>query len=90
MGTTRIDKNTSAPKTARSTNSTKKTTAKPLEKTTVKALEMTAVERREPAPSLNYQTIAQRAYEIFIQRGRANGQDLEDWLRAERELNQRH
>ena len=27
-----------------------------------------------------------RAYEIYIERGREAGRDLEDWLRAEKEL----
>lgn len=27
--------------------------------------------------------IAAKAYELFEQRGRANGQDLDDWLKAE-------
>ncbi|TMJ71995.1 MAG: DUF2934 domain-containing protein [Alphaproteobacteria bacterium] len=30
--------------------------------------------------------IARRAYEIFEQRGRLHGHDLDDWLQAEREL----
>ncbi len=30
--------------------------------------------------------IAQRAYELYEQRGRQDGWDLEDWLKAEREL----
>lgn len=30
--------------------------------------------------------IAQRAYELYEQRGRQDGRDLEDWLKAEREL----
>jgi hypothetical protein len=30
--------------------------------------------------------IAQRAYELYLARGGADGQDLEDWLVAEREL----
>ncbi len=30
--------------------------------------------------------IAQRAYELYDQRGRQDGQDLEDWLNAEHEL----
>lgn len=30
--------------------------------------------------------IAQRAYELFQERGREDGHDLDDWLRAEREL----
>jgi HSP20 family protein len=35
------------------------------------------------------QAIARRAYEFFEGRGRALGHDLEDWLRAELELNRR-
>jgi Protein of unknown function (DUF2934) len=27
-----------------------------------------------------------RAYEIYLERGRSDGQDLEDWLQAEKEL----
>ena len=30
--------------------------------------------------------IAQRAYELYEQRGRQDGQALEDWVKAEREL----
>jgi hypothetical protein len=30
--------------------------------------------------------IRQRAFEIFLARGGTSGQDVEDWLRAEREL----
>jgi hypothetical protein len=30
--------------------------------------------------------IALRAYELFLQRGGQHGQDFEDWLAAEREL----
>ena len=30
--------------------------------------------------------IAERAYEIFLVRGGTDGQDVEDWLRAEAEL----
>lgn len=30
-----------------------------------------------------------RAYELFEQRGRAEGHDLEDWLQAEAEITQR-
>ena len=45
---------------------------------------MTAVGRsRRPVTE---DQIRLRAYEIFLARGAAPGQDLEDWLRAEREL----
>ena len=30
--------------------------------------------------------IARRAYELFIERGAQHGNDLDDWLRAEREV----
>lgn len=30
--------------------------------------------------------VAQRAYEIYLARGGVDGQDLDDWLNAEREL----
>ena len=32
------------------------------------------------------QRIRQRAYELYEQRGRTDGHDLDDWLRAEREI----
>jgi len=31
-------------------------------------------------------SVTQRAYELFLARGREHGCDLDDWLRAEREL----
>jgi hypothetical protein len=30
--------------------------------------------------------IAERAYHLYLERGRVDGHDLEDWLRAEAEL----
>ena len=38
----------------------------------------------DPAPAR--EAIAVRAYELFLERGGADGDDLGDWLRAEREL----
>lgn len=32
--------------------------------------------------------IQERAYEIYVQRGRIDGFDLADWLQAEEELNE--
>jgi hypothetical protein len=32
------------------------------------------------------ETIEQRAYELYLERGGENGDDLTDWLTAEREL----
>lgn len=40
----------------------------------------------QTAPSPSYDTIRVRAYELYLARGGAHGQDLEDWLAAEREL----
>ena len=36
--------------------------------------------------AVDHAHIAQRAYELYEQRGRQDGRDLEDWLKAEREL----
>lgn len=37
-----------------------------------------------PGPS--HEEVERRAYEIYVARGGIHGQDLEDWLQAEREL----
>jgi hypothetical protein len=39
--------------------------------------------------TLSHEAIAQRAYELFLQRGQAHGHALDDWLQAERELRKR-
>jgi hypothetical protein len=44
-----------------------------------------AVSPDEPA----IEEIQARAYESYVQRGRLDGFDLEDWLQAEKELKQR-
>lgn len=36
--------------------------------------------------AVDHHHIAQRAYELYEQRGRQDGQDLQDWLKAEHEL----
>lgn len=38
----------------------------------------------------NPDDIAQRAYEIYLERGREDGHAIEDWLIAEEELRQQH
>ena len=43
-----------------------------------------AIAPHEPA----IEEIRARAYEVYVQRGRIDGLDLEDWLRAEQELKQ--
>jgi hypothetical protein len=40
------------------------------------------IERKE----LSKEDIAHRAYELFVQRGNAPGNDIEDWVKAEKEL----
>ena len=47
----------------------------------------TAAEEREGLlHSSREQEIRNRAYEIYLQRGEQSGDELEDWLQAEREL----
>jgi hypothetical protein len=47
----------------------------------------TAVEESERLPqSTHEQEIRNRAYEIYLQRGAESGYEVEDWLRAEREV----
>ena len=47
----------------------------------------TAVEEQEQlVPSTSEQDIRHRAYEIYLKRGGQPGNELEDWLQAEREL----
>jgi hypothetical protein len=48
-----------------------------------------AIPRKSRASKAAAPTIEQiqfRAYEIFLERGGAAGNEIEDWLRAEREL----
>ena len=40
------------------------------------------IERKE----LSKKDVAHRAYELYTQRGCAPGKDIEDWVRAEKEL----
>jgi hypothetical protein len=45
---------------------------------------------QEPAPQgvVARDAIALRAYELFHERGRTPGGELDDWLRAEREMHE--
>jgi hypothetical protein len=36
--------------------------------------------------SANHHDIARRAFELYCDRGREHGRDLDDWLQAEHEL----
>jgi hypothetical protein len=41
----------------------------------------------DPRPSgLSLEEIRLRAYEIYVERGTTDGQDLEEWFQAEKEL----
>lgn len=44
------------------------------------------VEMLESPSKPTSEEIACRAYEIYLERGDAQGSDIEDWLQAEREL----
>jgi hypothetical protein len=59
-------------------------TGKSPAKRTTKLRETAADAQAIAAPS--HADIATRAYERFLQRGGQHGQDFEDWLTAEREL----
>lgn len=41
---------------------------------------------RHTRRTVSREEIARRAYELFKDRGRVDGHDLDDWLQAEREL----
>ncbi len=45
-------------------------------------------EEKQPngSPLINEDVIAQRAYALYLARGAQDGHDMEDWLQAEREL----
>jgi hypothetical protein len=39
-----------------------------------------------PDVPLSHERVAERAYELYVERGSEDGHDVEDWLRAEAEL----
>jgi hypothetical protein len=43
-------------------------------------------DRHTPTEGPSREKIAQRAYELYLARGGADGSEQEDWLQAEREL----
>jgi hypothetical protein len=49
-------------------------------------IETTEAETTEALSSPSIELIQQRAYEIYLERGDAEGSEIEDWLQAEREL----
>ena len=48
-----------------------------------------AASQQRQNPSPNIDDIRQRAYELYEQRGREDGRDVDDWLRAEDEIKRR-
>lgn len=46
--------------------------------------EVAMIARREPS----VEKIARRAHELYVQRGGEHGRDVEDWVRAEKELSE--
>ena len=50
---------------------------------TAKERSLRVVERRT---EITQEDIAQRAYQLFLKRGCEDGDDVEDWLEAERQL----
>ena len=74
-------------------STTKRNTKRPpanaaAETTTVESTSVgaTSVETRTPS----HEEIAQRAFELYLARGRTHGRAQEDWLSAERELRARY
>ena len=51
-----------------------------------KARKDARTDQAEPHYQPTFEQIQVRAYEIYIQRGRTDGFDLDDWLQAENEL----
>jgi hypothetical protein len=38
------------------------------------------------SPTIEREKIAQRAYQIYEQRGKVHGSDFDDWMKAEQEM----
>lgn len=49
-------------------------------------IEIEQAERNEPSGLPEREAIEARAYGFFLERGAGHGKDLDDWLRAEREI----
>ncbi len=47
---------------------------------------LSATHRESKRKSITEDDVRRRAYELYLQRGGAPGNDLADWLQAEREL----
>jgi hypothetical protein len=74
-------------------NLTGKTPSKRASRLTAQQLATVAPAPAKPAPTQTFnrlaptrEAIAQRAYELWLARGCAHGNDVGDWLEAERQL----
>ncbi len=57
----------------------------------MKSPKQTSSSTQRPTTELTTEEqIRGRAYELYEHRGRENGHDLDDWLRAEAEINSQH
>ena len=56
---------------------------------TAKAPRASKAKAAEPVPSLA-DALRRRAYELHLERGGTHGGDLDDWLRAEQEVQAQH
>ena len=82
--TTKAMARKSTQRTAKSNSRSKRTTtkAKSNKRQTIKVNNPVVVD----ASSVTYETISSRAYEIWLRKGCPRGQDQENWLEAEHEL----
>ena len=78
-----MSRKTDKPTTSRKT---RRTTVAPLE---IEAVEAVETERRMISPGERAHMIAEHAYYIAAERGFAPGNELDDWLSAEREIDRR-
>ena len=44
--------------------------------------------RAAQQPTITDTEVARRAYDLYLARGREDGHDVEDWLQAQRDLNE--
>lgn len=42
------------------------------------------------APTVSREDVARMAYELYVRRGRVDGRELDDWIKAEAILKDRH
>ena len=54
----------------------------------IHVVKMPPTDVRPSASGVTPDAIARRAYEIYMSRGGTHGHDIDDWLQAERELQQ--